>query len=71
MSVMNETVYETPIDSTLFIEDYEDVDNKGFEPDSKVSKAQPINQSDPAALPPTIANYYSNGPRSPSPDNST
>lgn len=64
---MNEAVYETPIDSAFGIGDYEDVENKGLGPDSKVTKAQPINQPNPEALPPTIGNYYTTGPRSPSP----
>ena len=69
--VTNNEEYETPIDSALDIGDYEDVDNKESEPDLKVTKAQPFKPPDPAALPPTIGNYYSNGPSSVSPANST
>ena len=69
--VTNNEEYETPIDSAFGIGDYEDVDNKEFEPDSIVTKAQPFKPLDPAGLPPTIGNYYSNGPSSVSPANST
>ena len=62
--ITNNEEYETPIDSALGIGDYEDVDNKEFEPDSQVTKAQPFKPPNPAALPPTTGNYYSNGPSS-------
>ena len=67
MSVMDVAVYETPIESAFGIGDYEDVENKGFVLDSKVTNAQLIKQPDPQVLPPTIGNHYSKGLRSLSP----
>ena len=57
-------VYDTPVDGGLEFQDYEDVDRKGCELDSK-AKVLRLNAS--VAKPPTDENSYSEAPDLPLP----